>query len=378
MKIKIAASLAALCLPFTVLAQQYKVRAKIKSIDQGTLVLQYSQGDQQMKDTLRSERKGWLVTKGKVNAPVMAKLIYSNDSLEFVNGIRKFQSPYVDLVLTNEVITIEGDAKSIQTAAVKGGAINKEWDQIKMADVKLVEQLKEVLQQRMENKDTTNGARLQELNRKREDLRHAFMKSNPSSFISLYYLSQRMAILSLDSLESKFNLIAPEYKQTEIGKKIAAKIIALQNTATGKQAIELNRKDVNGNLITIASMKGKYVLLDFWGSWCGPCRKSHPHLKELYNKYKDKGFEILGIAHEMTKGLDAQKAAWQKAVLEDGINWIQVLDNDGPTVNSPVMLYGINAFPTKLLLDNEGKIIYKDIGSNSEKLGAEIEKLLGK
>ncbi|PWS33085.1 TlpA family protein disulfide reductase [Pedobacter paludis] len=121
--------------------------------------------------------------------------------------------------------------------------------------------------------------------------------------------------------------------------------------------------DVNGKPIDFKSLKGKYFLLDFWGSWCGPCRASHPHLKELYNKYKGSGFEIVGIAQESGNNLVIARSKWTEAIAKDGLTWLQVLDNENIKAFSAVNEFAVTAFPTKILLDKQGNVIAKYVGN---------------
>lgn len=125
----------------------------------------------------------------------------------------------------------------------------------------------------------------------------------------------------------------------------------------------------------LSSLKGKYVLLDFWGSWCGSCRASHPHLKEIYSKYKEKGLEIVGVANEKSDNLEDAKKAWLKAISDDGIGWIQVLNNYDKASTDLLMSYGINGFPTKILLDKNGKVLFKIVGSGGDELDQKLKTL---
>ena len=145
-------------------------------------------------------------------------------------------------------------------------------------------------------------------------------------------------------------------------------------------AFAANKKDLDGKTIDFNALKGKYVLLDFWGSWCKPCRASHPHLKELYGKYKDKGFEIVGVAEEHSASAEASRQAWTKAIEQDSLPWIQVLNNENIKGFNAVASYDITAFPTKILLDKDGNIIGRYVGNGpgSAALTNKLEELLGK
>jgi thiol-disulfide isomerase/thioredoxin len=136
----------------------------------------------------------------------------------------------------------------------------------------------------------------------------------------------------------------------------------------------------DGQPVDFSTLKGKYVLLDFWGSWCRPCRASHPHLKVLYAKYKDKGFEIIGIAQEHSKSADENRKAWLTAIEQDGLTWMQVLDNENVDKFNSVNQWEVTAFPTKILLDREGNIIgrYVGNGNGGMEFTTRLEELLGK
>jgi thiol-disulfide isomerase/thioredoxin len=137
--------------------------------------------------------------------------------------------------------------------------------------------------------------------------------------------------------------------------------------------------DLQGKPVDFNALKGHYVLLDFWGSWCRPCRASHPHLKDLYAKYKDKGFEIVGIASEHAKTKEECIKSWKNAITEDGLTWLQVLNNENGDKFDAVKEYNVTAFPTKILLDKDGNVIgrYVGNGSGGEAFGGRLEQLLG-
>ncbi len=144
-------------------------------------------------------------------------------------------------------------------------------------------------------------------------------------------------------------------------KKIAIIILVFIFSATsfaqvtiGQEAPEISLPNAVGNNISLSSLKGKVVLIDFWASWCGPCRKSNPGIVKLYNKYKAQGFEVYGVS------LDESKKKWINAVKKDKITYTQVIDIN--VWESDVALkYGIEAIPTNFLMDKTGKIVAIDL-----------------
>ncbi|NML37882.1 TlpA family protein disulfide reductase [Chitinophaga sp. G-6-1-13] len=123
------------------------------------------------------------------------------------------------------------------------------------------------------------------------------------------------------------------------------------------------KKQPDGKMITGDVWQGKYLLIDFWGSWCGPCRASHPHLKELYEKYHSQGLTIIGIAEERAKDSLLQRKAWLQAIMKDQLPWYQLLNNEQRKKFDAVTAFGVNAFPTKILLNRKGNIVGRYIGN---------------
>lgn len=143
----------------------------------------------------------------------------------------------------------------------------------------------------------------------------------------------------------------------------------------------VNKKDADGKPIDVKSLKDKYVLIDFWGSWCHPCRLSHPHLKELYAQYKGKGFEIIGVSREVAKTPEERHKLWTDAIKEDGLPWLQVMDNVNYEKFAAGEEYAVVAYPTKILLAPNGNIIGRYEGGApgaQADLTKKLEALFGK
>lgn len=135
----------------------------------------------------------------------------------------------------------------------------------------------------------------------------------------------------------------------------------------GEQVPDIQLKDVNGVVLKLSDLKGKVVLIDFWASWCTPCRYSNREMRSLYNSYKKKGFEIYGVS------LDKNEADWKKAVKADRIKWLQVSEAGGWEA-SVALAWKIEQLPSSFLIDKEGKVIMLD--PTKKQLEAELKKLL--
>jgi peroxiredoxin len=195
-----------------------------------------------------------------------------------------------------------------------------------------------------------------------------FIKANPGSFAAIYLLDGYATRMELSELETSYELISPIYKNTRQGTSIAKVIEARKITAIGKSAPDFAQTDTSGGTVKLSDFRGKYVLVDFWASWCGPCRAENPNLVKTFNRYKDKGFTVLGVSLDQP----GKKDAWLAAIHKDNLIWTQVSDLEFWD-NEVAILYGIKSIPSNLLLDREGKIIGKDLrGSDLEKKLTEL------
>ena len=171
---------------------------------------------------------------------------------------------------------------------------------------------------------------------------------------------------------AEMEAVAQRFEQEKASSKIAQSYIGfvkrMKGVSVGDMAPDFTLNSPEGQDVTLSSLRGKYVLIDFWASWCGPCRMENPNVVKLYNKYKDKGFAIYGVS------LDKDKAAWLAAIKKDNLTWTH--GSDLKFWNSAVaQTYGVNAIPATFLLDKEGKVIAKNLRGPS--LEAKISELLG-
>ena len=142
-----------------------------------------------------------------------------------------------------------------------------------------------------------------------------------------------------------------------------------KSVGVGEMAPELNLKNPKGEIVTLASLKGKYVLIDFWASWCGPCRRENPNVVKLYNKYKDQGFDVYSVS------LDKQKSKWEAAIIKDGLVWDSHVSDLKGWRTVATKMYGFGGIPYTVLIDKEGKIIATRL--RGVKLEEKLKELFG-
>lgn len=192
-----------------------------------------------------------------------------------------------------------------------------------------------------------------------------FVRNNPAGFVTAMNLLEHYIWFDENEIERIYEQFPVPLKTTRYGRILKRKLDAGKPYRTGSQIQPFTKKDMNGKTISSSQWKGKYVLLDFWGSWCGPCRASHLHLKELYQKYGRKMI-FVNVAQENVKDLAEARKSWKQAVREDGLTWTQVLNNEGAETCNLLQLFYITSFPTKILIDPEGRIAGRYVGATTD------------
>jgi peroxiredoxin len=194
-----------------------------------------------------------------------------------------------------------------------------------------------------------------------------FIQAHPESVVSAF-LAQSYYEMEPEKLEKIYGTLAPQGKQSYYGQRIRTYLDEQAKIGLGRTAPEFSMADTTGKPVALSSLRGKYVLVDFWASWCGPCRKENPNVVAAYQKYHDKGFEILGVS------LDDKKHLWEKAINADKLTWQHVSDLKGWR-NQAAGLYMVKSVPSSFLLDKDGKIIAKNLrGEDLHKKLAELLK----
>ncbi len=259
----------------------------------------------------------------------------------------------------NGTTKIEFTANEPSTVKIKGCATQDEYVEFTEMTKPLLDQFDSVQTLAMAGK--LEQAEVQkvamEIQKKYEEANLTFVKNNPSSYVSSLltyeYFRQKPQLASKDK-KALLDKLDPKIQESHFGKKMVELIGANESTAAGKEAPNFTLPDPNDKNVSLASYKGKYVLIDFWASWCGPCRAENPNVVAAYKKYKNKNFTILGVS------LDENKKQWLAAIKKDNLTWKHVSDLSGWN-SSVVSLYNIKSIPSNVLLDPQGNIIAKDL-----------------
>lgn len=269
---------------------------------------------------------------------------------------------------------------SFSNATVTGSSANVEFQKLQRA-AKPFENKAAALMENAETykKEKNNSAlestegQLEHLQAQMKEAVYAdYIRQNPNSPLAFFALQQYSGavIQNPSRVEALFRLLPSSLQQSRDGQRMQLLIKMAGLADIGKTAPAFTQSDADGNPISLASFKGKYVLVNFWASWCGPCRAQNPELNKLYEQYKNDGFEIIGVSLDKP----GEKNEWLKAIQEDGLQWAQVTDLRFWN-NAVAREYGVVALPQNFLIDENGRIIAKNL--KPDQLSRKLRSIFG-
>lgn len=294
---------------------------------------------------------GKFTLKAEIEVPDIYTLLMDNEPAMFL------------ILEGDETVTITGKSRDIMYSAdVEGSAQTK----------KLVEIMKPLLELRYDL-DSLNTAYREEYyseadEEKLKNLQEAYLKqekivdkafkeaiiNNKSSLLVFVFIDHFKMDENLELYKIVDEALYEKYPKNTYVAELHEKLQQSEKLSIGSVAPEIALPNPEGKIVKLSSFRGKYVLIDFWASWCRPCRVENPNVVKMYEKYKDKDFEIFGVS------FDQNKASWTKAIEDDGIEWIQVSDLKG-WKSAAGQEYNVSGIPHTILLDKEGKIIAKGL-----------------
>jgi len=345
----------------------FRITGQLKGLQATHVYLIYINDNKQILDSANVTNGTYVVT-GEVAEGGPATLLdvsprnrpASRDIARIYLGPESFSVTHVD---------------SFSNAVVTGSAANADYQQI-TAEEKPYEQREMAMlpayQAARQAKDEATAksieAQAKVIDKALEDSVYApFVRTHPQSPLALYVL-QSYAKNDPDApaLRSLFDGLSPEVKASKAGKDLDEKLAIAAKTRIGSMAMDFTQNDTLDKPVSLSSFRGKYVLLDFWASWCGPCRMENPNVVSAYAKYHPKGFDILSISLDRP----GEKDKWLKAIHADGLTWTHVSDLQF-WQNAVAVEYGVGSIPQNFLIDPQGKIIAKGLR------GEDLDKKLG-
>ncbi|MCK9220525.1 MAG: TlpA disulfide reductase family protein [Bacteroidales bacterium] len=342
---------------------RYVISGNIKGVDTGMIFLQKNNGDQPVKLDSAKLDKGEFTFKGKIESPEMW----------FV--VMPLKQIFIPVFVENSRIKLQIYADSIDKSTITGSITHdlyKKYGSMQESINARMEQIYNEYKKAREMKDTLTMKRTDSIsNQLDKELKKQlveFAKANHGSVVSPYLVMRNSWQFDLPELEALVNAFDTTLQSSYYIKSLKKRIDILKSVEIGQIAPDFTLNDTLGKPIALSSLKGNVLLVDFWASWCGPCRVENPNVVKVYQAYHKKGFDILGCS------FDQDRTKWLKAIKADNLTWIQVSDLKG-WGNAAGKLYGINSIPANVLLDKDQKIIARNL--RGEDLMKKLAEILG-
>lgn len=352
--------------------KELKVKGNLQlgqPVDQ--LLISYRNGDNSVNDSLKPDN-GRFTYKAKLGEPVLAtfRVRYTQQP----GGARpKMEAIPVFLEPGKISITVKDSLKNL---TVKGSVAHEDYRKLVESQKMYTSNLEQLYQEwsrygKEKNKEAQSAveARIDSIDKvMKEAVFRSFVNERPNSPVALYAVKQYAGYdIDAEKVGPLFEALPTKTRNWPSAVAFREQIEIAKKTGIGKFAMDFTQNDTLGMPVSLSQFRGKYVLVDFWASWCGPCRVENPNVVKVFNQYKHKGFTVLGVSLDRPNAKDK----WLKAIHDDGLAWTQVSDLKFWD-NEVARLYGIRAIPQNFLIDPQGRIIAKNLR------GLELEQYLAK
>lgn len=383
MKLRLLLSVCALCATLlcqagNVLGGPFSVKGTLKDANGKKIYLHYLIDEKPVIDSTVISN-GTFIFKGKLSVPVVsASIVFGN-----MNDRRNMKWCYI--FLEPAALKVSLSLEDFQHPIVKGSLAQSQFDEMSAQ----IESATKEMHRLHDAVGTEKNIELRNKLSARQDsceeiINNAqikFIKNHPDSYVAPYLMRFNIGHMTYKDANAAYQAFSPNVKKYgPYIKEIEDELADMKKVCPGEPAPDFTTTDINGNKVSFSEMKGKYVLLDFWASWCVPCRRSFPHVKALYNKYKDKGLDVFCVGDN-----DSSPDKWREAIKKDGVDMFHhVLRGMKMTIadgkynmdktNDISSKYAIHYLPTKYLIDKDGKIIGKFA---DEELDAKLKEIFG-